>query len=187
MATLIRPRIMHNAASDLGLHCLPVTRFMVSRPKWVSWESSYMVSFQSFVIFWKFRILLSAARTIFRVFSCLMDCGYTCSCLILSCTVVTFFGKERFFFFVVDVFVCYMDTFRHSLLPFPLRVTGTCIICECDNYWISPWLYFKFLHTIMTLNIGTDMPEQTVKIQIRRRRTRRLIRVYTACHSSSSN
>ena len=39
---------------------------------------------------------------------------------------------------------------------------------------------------VITSSIWTDRPIQTVKTQIRRRRTRRLIRVYTVCHSSSN-
>ena len=40
--------------------------------------------------------------------------------------------------------------------------------------------------TVLTLCIRKDKPEQTVKTQIRRRKTRRLIRVYTVCPSSSN-
>ena len=38
--------------------------------------------------------------------------------------------------------------------------------------------------TVFTLCIQTDSPEHTAYTQIRRHRTRRLIRVYTVCHSS---
>ena len=34
----------HSAASDLGLHCLPVTLLRVSRLKWVKPYSSYITS-----------------------------------------------------------------------------------------------------------------------------------------------
>ena len=40
--------------------------------------------------------------------------------------------------------------------------------------------------TIITLNIGTDRPEQTMQIQIRCHKMQCLIRVYTGCHLSST-
>ena len=42
------------------------------------------------------------------------------------------------------------------------------------------------LNIVSTQNIRSDRPKHTVKTQIRRRRMRRLIRVYTVCHLSSS-
>ena len=47
--------------------------------------------------------------------------------------------------------------------------------------------YFRMLSatTMITVNIRTDRPEQTVYTQMRRRRMWRFIRVYTICHSSS--
>ena len=56
--------------------------------------------------------------------------------------------------------------------------------------WIVPkfnisW-YSTKIHTVITLSIGTDRPLQTVQTQIRRRRTRRLISVYTVCHTYSN-
>ena len=46
---------------------------------------------------------------------------------------------------------------------------------ERDNAWM----------VVFTICIRTDRPEQTVWTQMRRRRTRRLIWVYTVCQSSS--
>ena len=43
-----------------------------------------------------------------------------------------------------------------------------------------------FQINVSTLSVWTVMSKQTVKIKIRHRRTRRLIRVYTVCHSSNN-
>ena len=32
-------QMLHSAASDLGLHCLPITLLRVSRLKWVNWTN----------------------------------------------------------------------------------------------------------------------------------------------------
>ena len=42
-------------------------------------------------------------------------------------------------------------------------------------------------NTVISLSIGTDMPEQTMEIQIRRRRMRRLIWISIVSHSSSTS
>ena len=47
-----------------------------------------------------------------------------------------------------------------------------------------PRIFSKLWATIITLNIVTDRPQQTVKIQIRFRRMRHLIRVFSVCHLS---
>ena len=55
--------------------------------------------------------------------------------------------------------------------------------------YLSPGQLVKYtplLFTLFTKRIWADRPEQTVLTLIRRRKTRRLIRVYTACHSSDS-
>ena len=56
---------------------------------------------------------------------------------------------------------------------------------EADPAFLNRGL--KFLRWVpiapVTLNIRTERSEQTMQTQIRRRRTRRLIWVYTVCHS----
>ena len=48
--------------------------------------------------------------------------------------------------------------------------------------------HFDYLisHTVFLLSVRKDKPEQTAWTLIRRHRTRRLIWVYTVCHSSSN-
>ena len=54
-----------------------------------------------------------------------------------------------------------------------------------DPGWFLRGVRFDQI-TVYTLRIRKGRPEQTVKTLIRRRRTRRLIRVYIVCHSSSN-
>ena len=44
----------------------------------------------------------------------------------------------------------------------------------------------NLLITVIAISIGSNKPLQTVKTQIRRHRTRNLIRVYTVCHTYSN-
>ena len=46
--------------------------------------------------------------------------------------------------------------------------------------------HFLIIITIITLNIGTDMPEQTVQTKIRCCILQHLTSVYTVCHPSST-
>ena len=77
-----------------------------------------------------------------------------------------------------------MNTSVHGRVAvFALKVSATYLImknwqCEPVNVAININLY-----TVITLFIGTDMPEKTLFTQIRCRITRRLIRVYIICHS----
>ena len=57
--------------------------------------------------------------------------------------------------------------------------TLTCLWWIClKGTFNENWSCKGLLHTIITLNIGTDRPEQTVKTH--------LIRMYTVCHLSST-
>ena len=53
----------------------------------------------------------------------------------------------------------------------------------CPQLGVRPWTNIV---TVFTICIRTDRPEQTVEARMRRRITRRLIWVYTVCHSSSN-
>ena len=53
-------------------------------------------------------------------------------------------------------------------------------------YRPSLFAYYMEIRTVFTLSIRTDTPAQSVYTKIRRRRTRRLIRVCTVYHSSNS-
>ena len=67
---------------------------------------------------------------------------------------------------------------------------------KCEKYWYFTlkkcliWIFVissKLLTpTVITPNIGTDGPEQTVETQIRCHRMWHLIRFYTVCHLSST-
>ena len=76
-----------------------------------------------------------------------------------------------------------------------------CLILSTPNLYVRPcvfmsvfWINVVFQlsfcsnirQTLFTLRVRIDRPEQTVQTQIRRQRTRRLIRVYTVCYSSSN-
>ena len=37
-------QMLHSSASDLGLHCLPITLFGVSRLQWVKFRRAYIYS-----------------------------------------------------------------------------------------------------------------------------------------------
>ena len=66
-----------------------------------------------------------------------------------------------------------------SCCPFPFY-------CSDKTRIGSEYVARNKTFTVFTIYIRTDRPEQTVETQMRRRRTRRLIWVYTVCHSSSN-
>ena len=72
-------------------------------------------------------------------------------------------------------------------------IATTCVLAWIwYSFEMHQWVSIRYVLmqreiTVISLNIGTDSrPEQTVKTQIRCRRMRYLIRVYTVCHSSSN-
>ena len=76
------------------------------------------------------------------------------------------FMKLSCFFFTFNSLLPWYQTFNLFYISYP----ATVLYC--------------YYHTLITLSIWTDRPEQTVDTKIRPHRMQHLIRVYTICHSS---
>ena len=57
---------------------------------------------------------------------------------------------------------------------------------QSRSRFVIPATLLRHITRYRIHRIWTNRSEQTVKTQMRRRRTRRLIRIYTVCHSSSN-